>query len=247
MSSTLTDVLTGFWKWLTPFEWWQGLIVLAVMLIIFKYFPLLWKAFRNLCLLVFNGAKSETLQYRMYWGLVNNVLSILLKNELRRSFKENGFDNLSGHEFASFVKDKSKTLHAMLRQHLMDLYPPDERKLFVSMEEIMDYLDKKESEYEDIIFEIFIEAKKFKRHEIETYKKIDINFGDEVERFVKKNKDMNCMNCLLVLFGKREIAENKKRNIKTLKSQMNFTEQKLIELHSDLMDFYSKKLNNNHK
>jgi hypothetical protein len=239
MLAFLSEFLKGFWNWIQLFSWWQGLLIISVCLIIVsvgKYWRNIFARFATF------GVDNETLQYRMFWGMLNNALNIIVKNEIRKSFKENGFDHLSGNDFSNYVKDKSKTLQAMLKQYIMDLYPPESSRLKVSLDDVLDYLNQRNLVFESLIFEIFAEAKKFKRYEIDFFERVDISFSEEVEKFIRKKNDIDCKNCLLILFGKREIAENKKRNVKTLKSQMNFVEQKLIEINSDIMNFYSQKM-----
>jgi len=226
-------------------DWWQALIFITVILFTWA----VGKFWRNVLAWIgkkLGGVSPETLQYRMFWGLVSDALNIKMKNELRRSFKENGFHETSGNDFSAYVKNQSKALMSMLRDHIINLYPPTNNKLIVSMEDVLDYLDKKEPEIEDSFFEIYIEAKRLRKHEIDKKADIETKFAEEINTFVEKDHD-DCSSCMLILFGKREIAENKKEQIKTLKAQMNFVEQKFTEIQSDLLSFYSEKINDKNK
>lgn len=233
----------GFWNYISNFEWWQGLIIIIFILITF-FIGKFWKK-----VIAWIGEKisissTETLQYRMFWGILTNATQLLIKDELRRSFKENGFDELNGAEFSNYVKDKHKIVMSMLKQHIINLYPPNNSNLIVSMDEIIKYIDGKNSYYEDLMFNIFTEAKQLKKNGVEIENKIEDDFLKDVEHYVKNNKNTsNCNQCLLILFQKREIYESKKDKIKILKNQMNFAEQKLIEIQADLLNFYSEKIN----
>jgi len=238
------DLFKGFWGYLgqSNFLWWQTLIIIFVIIVslmIGKFWQdiIIWIGER------FTGQNTVTLQYRMFWGLSNDVINMRMKDEFRRSLKENGFDILSGNDFSNYVKNQSKLLMSILRNYIINLYPPN-KNIKITMEDILEYIDKKESAIEDTIFEIYIEAKRIKKQDTEQYDLFDKKFEQEIEKFIKSKKDnLDCKNCLIILFGKREIVENKKSKIKTLKSQMNFVEQKLSEIHSDLLSFYSEKIN----
>jgi hypothetical protein len=241
MMSWIGEFFKGFWGFIGALAWWQGLIVLVVVMITFfigKYWKNISKMF---------GSSSDTLQYRMFWGLISDAFNIKVKDEIRRSFKENGFHDSSGNDFSIYVKNQSNVLVSILKDHIMNLYPPNSSKMVVNLDEILDYIDKNESVMEDRFFEIYIEAKKLKKYEVDTIATIDKKFEEEIGRFIKKKTPDDCKNCLIILFGKREIAENKKNKIKTLKSQMNFTEQKLTEIMSDFLTFFSEKISNKNK
>lgn len=231
----------GFWEYMSILPWWQSLIVIFVVI----FTIIVGKFWKDVITWIGNRiiGDSLTLQYRMFWGLTNDAINIKLKDEIRRSFKENGFEKISGLEFSQYVKNQSKVLMSILKNHIINLYPPNKTGIKISMEEILDFVDKKESNIEDIIFEIYIEAKKIKKQDIELMMKIENRFGKEIDSFIeKKNGNIDCKSCIIVLFGKREILENKMLKIKTLKSQMNFAEQKLSEIHSDFLSFFSEKL-----
>lgn len=235
------DFFKGFWRYMSVLPWWQSLIVIFVVI----FTIVVGKFWRDVITWIGNRITGDrlTLQYRMFWGLTNDAINIQLKDEVRRSFKENGFDELSGSEFSQYVKNQSKVLLSKLKNHVINLYPPNKFGIRISMEEILEFIDRKESDIEDVIFEVYIEAKKIKKQDIEQMVSIEERFGKEIDSFIKKkNETMDCKNCLIVLFGKREIAENKMLKIKTLKAQMNFAEQKLSEIHSNFLSFFSEKL-----
>jgi len=234
-------------QYVANFEWWQGLIILAVMtfiLLVGKF----WRNVLNLLGVKMLGEKSETLYYRMFWGISNDAINIKMKDEIRRSFKENGFDKMSEKDFLQYVKNQSKNLVSSLRNHIINLYPPDNRGMLVSMEEILQQIDQDESKYESFFLEIYMEAKKFKKQDEDGIEDIDKKFEKEINEFIKTKSPADCGSCVTIMFGKKVIADNKKTKYnKTLKSQMNFAEQKLTEIHSSLITFFSEKMNENKK
>lgn len=243
----LSDFAKGFFQFLVNvnYEWWQATILISAVLfvvVVGKFWTqvISWVGDKIDSLFSY---KSKTLQYRMFWGLSNDVINIQMKDEIRRSFKENGFSEMSGNDFAQYVKNQNKVLMSILKDYFINLYPSDNRKLSVEMDHILNFIEKKQPHIEDIIFEVYIEAKRIKKQDDKDLLEIDKRFVKEIDKYVNRNNANDCKNCLVVLFGKREIAENKKAKIKTLKAQMNFTEQKLSEIHSDLISFYSESLN----
>jgi len=242
------DFIKGFFEFLKTanYDWWQVTILIAVVLFII----LVGKFWRNVLCWIgdrLSGSKSETLQYRMFWGLTNDSINIKMKDEIRRSFRENGFCELSGNDFAQYAKNQNKILFAILKNHFINLYPPEDKRMKVKMEDVLEYLDKRGSHIEDIIFEMYIEAKRIKNQDQSDLNEIDKRFEKEIDDFTKRKVSSDCKSCFVILFGKREIAENKKSMLKPLKSQMNFAEQKLSEIHSDLLSFYSESLNRKNK
>ena len=229
-------------NYVSAFEWWQGLLILVIMMIVL----FVGRFWRNV--LAFIGAKllgeySETLYYRMFWGLSNDAINIKMKDEIRRSFRENGFCESDEKDFLQYVKNQSKILISALRNHVINLYPSDNREMLVSMEEILEQIDKDESKYESFFLEIYMEAKKFKKQYENEMNEIDKKFEKEITEFAKNKNTNDCGSCVAIMFGKKLIADNKKSKFNTLKSQMNFAEQKLTELHSSLISFYSDKIN----
>jgi len=236
------DFFKGFWGYVASLPWWQSAIIICAVVFIFvvgKFWTkvITWIGDR------FTNNLSKTFQYRMFWGLSNDVFHIQMKDEIRRSLKENGFDVLSGNDFSQYVKNQSKILIVMLKNHFINLYPPKDKRIIIQIEKILEFVDKKESKIEDIIFEIYIEAKKIKKQDVSAMEEIDKKFEEEIENFIKKKNLDDCKSCFVILFGKREIAENKRQRIKSLKTQMNFVEQKISEIHSSFLSFYSDNLN----
>jgi hypothetical protein len=124
----------------------------------------------------------ESIQYKAYLGLVNDAL-YLVKEELERCFRENGFHEKSGLEFSLYVKDKTKNLVFIIQQHLKNLYPTV--GMAVPIEKEIDNIEKNFHYIQDIIFEIFEDAKSIKKTAENKLKECDI----ELIKFI--NKDLN--------------------------------------------------------
>lgn len=127
-----------FFQYLNGMSWWQGLIVIFIVIFAFA----VGKFWRNVITwigerITGNTKLTTTLQYRMFWGLSNDALNIQMKDEIRRSIKENGFYELNGNDFSQYVKNQTKVLISIFRKHIINLYPPDENRIIISMANVL--------------------------------------------------------------------------------------------------------------
>jgi hypothetical protein len=63
-----------------------------------------------------------TIESKMFYGILKEALYVV-KKEIRRSCKENGFCELSDIEFAHYTHEKAKVLQSILLQELKRIYP----------------------------------------------------------------------------------------------------------------------------
>lgn len=128
--------------------------------------------------------EQENVQNKLFYGLLRDAIYINIRDTMRRAFKENGFYELDGNEFAAYVKDKSKILIAMITQHMRNLYPisPD---IIVTIDDVITMIEDDARKVEDIAFEIFIHAKDVKLTTDSDIKGIDTEFSDWVNNFIK--------------------------------------------------------------
>jgi hypothetical protein len=243
---TMID-LHGFWEYVSNLDWWQGLITIFVVLVTIALGNF-WKNIIAWIGKMISGVSTDTLQYRMFWGLMNDAFLGIVKNEIRKSLKENGFEDLSDTEFDVYIKNKGELINSMIRDHIINLYPPANNRLIVSQEVVLKCLESNKVLIYDKIEDIYLEARKLKKQENEKKFDIETKFVNEINDFVNNEKNnKNCTSCLLVLFGKREIVEQKIDSINILKNQMNFAEQRLSELLSIFLSFYSDKIQDSQK
>jgi hypothetical protein len=128
------------------------------------------------------SSSEENKQYRLYQGILFSAL-MSIKDELRRSFKENGFENLHGNDFSAYVKSKSMALISIGRDHINDLYPYD--GMLITNKDRMEVLENLMPKFEGMCFDLFSRAKEIK---IETKKKaseLEQEFANEIDEFVR--------------------------------------------------------------
>lgn len=124
---------------------------------------------------------GETVQYRMFWGLLKEVVQIRVKDEIRRCCKENGFNELSGQLFSNYVKDKNKQVVNMIRQHIINFYPS--HNMNITMHELLLHIETIEPKIEDLMFDIFNEVKKIHNNDIEEIKQLNESYKEQLDQF----------------------------------------------------------------
>lgn len=80
---------------------------------------------------------------------------ITVQNEVRRSFKENGFHELGGVEFQNYVKNKAQDLINRGKSYFMHRYPPT--GMIITLDERLSRLNA--AKIEDICFDVYVNAK----------------------------------------------------------------------------------------
>jgi len=125
-------------------------------------------------------------QYRLYQGLLINSFCAI-KDEFRRSFKENGFEEMSGQEFSHYVKNKVTLVVSIGRDPLFNLYPYE--GMIVTVEERTKWLDSKINILEDICFEIFVKAKEIKLEATKKVALLDREFSKEIDELISRKEN----------------------------------------------------------
>lgn len=118
-------------------------------------------------------------EYINYKEALANAIE-LAKKEIRRSFKENGFDKKNGKEFADFVKEKAKDLLAIGRKYMLNSYY---KNSVVSLERRFNNFD--ERAFEDLIFEVYIKAKEIRTTSENMINNLNEKFKLEIDNFIK--------------------------------------------------------------
>lgn len=121
-------------------------------------------------------------QYKLYYGMLRDAL-VDVKNELRRSFKENGFFELNDMEFSTYVKDKTTNIMSMMSQHTRNFYPT--RGAVISIDKILENIERNTSSIQEILFSTYTNAKQMV---LETEKEIEVmkkRYSAWVDDFIK--------------------------------------------------------------
>ena len=124
-------------------------------------------------------------------ALKNSVLSI--KEELRRSFKENGFQELSENEFTHYVKDKTKLMITMVRSYLNQHYIDNDSTIVHLRERFQNMDNTNMHKFEDWCFDVFNNAKDLVKDAKKSKEEINSKLISEINSFVLEGtKPLNC-------------------------------------------------------
>jgi hypothetical protein len=124
-------------------------------------------------------------------ALKNSVLSI--KEELRRSFKENGFQELSENEFTHYVKAKTKLMITMVRSYLNQHYIDNDSTIVHLRERFQNMDNTNMHKFEDWCFDVFNNAKDLVKDAKKIKEEINSKLISEINSFVLEGaKPVNC-------------------------------------------------------
>lgn len=96
------------------------------------------------------------IESKMFYGLLKEAL-YQVKKEIRKSYKENGFCELSDIEFSIYVNDKTKAIMSVLTRYLRNIYPA--YGTTVSIDDIIADIESKSASIHEYVHDIFLFAK----------------------------------------------------------------------------------------
>jgi hypothetical protein len=99
---------------------------------------------------------SEDVQYKMFYGLMRDSL-VQVKDEIRRSYKENGFYELSEAEFSGYVKDKSRKILSTITTYIRTVYPTS--GVSVEGHELLTEIEFNAHKFQELVFDMYRNAK----------------------------------------------------------------------------------------
>lgn len=125
---------------------------------------------------------EESVQYKLFYGLLKDAL-FQIKDEIRRSFKDNGFYDISGSEFSWYVKERTQVISSMLSQYMRNIYP--NRGGVFKLEKILRCIEKDSTFTAGIINDIYSYAREVRVETDESVKNLQKEFGEWVDKFTK--------------------------------------------------------------
>jgi len=126
---------------------------------------------------------EESVQYKLVYGLLKDAL-LQIKDEIRRSFKDNGFYNITGSEFSWYVKERTHVITSMLSQYMRNIYP--DRGGVLPLSNILKCMGAEGTFLVGIINDIYSYAREVKVECVEKVKVIQIEYGTWVDEFTVK-------------------------------------------------------------
>jgi len=125
----------------------------------------------NLCI--------EHKEFLLYQETLLNACETI-KSEIRRSFKENGFHELTGTEYSSYVKSKAEALISIGRQYIMSRYPFE--GMIIPLDDRFEMLDK--ASVSDYTNSIYGRAKEIRLDADREIAELDSKYEKEITEFI---------------------------------------------------------------
>lgn len=139
-----------------------------------------------------NGKNYRTIEFALYCESLKNAM-MLVKNEMRRSFKENGFSKYTEMELSYYVNTKTSGIITIIKTYLDKYYLDNDRstiRLKATFRKIDELYRKK---INDWVFEIFKNSKDLYLYTDNRNKEINEELKSEIDKFViKSSKSVNC-------------------------------------------------------
>lgn len=124
----------------------------------------------------------ENKEYLLYQEAIGNAM-VVIKNEIRKSFKENGFIDMDEDDFKDYIKGKTKLLINMGREYVRSRYPFE--NMIVPIEWRFNRLPEKQ--IESVVADLFEKAKQIKQASDEKIESLGEKFDTDIEELRKAN------------------------------------------------------------
>ena len=125
---------------------------------------------------------DENIQHKLIYGLFKDAL-VGVKDEIRRSFKDNGFHDMSSSDFTAYTKDRVSVVTSMLNQYVRNMFP--NKTNLLSQNQLIDIIKNGNNSLSIIFNDVYTHARETR---IESENKIDRlqqEFGLWVDKFIK--------------------------------------------------------------
>lgn len=133
------------------------------------------------------GSIDEGIQYKMAYGLLKDAI-LGIKDEYRRSLKENGFYYLDNTDFLDFISNKVANTHSMLIQFIRNIFP--DRAGIIHPDEIIEAIGKEHDSFSKAIKDIYTFAQSARRESDENIIEIKNEFKRWIDDFSKPQKEI---------------------------------------------------------
>jgi hypothetical protein len=129
-----------------------------------------------------SNSVDESVQHKLAYGLFKDAL-LFVKNEIRRSFKDNGFYELDSTDFTAYVKDRVSVITSMLNQYIRNMFP--NKTSLISLNAVTEIVRSEGNSLSIQLNEIYVHAREARIETENKIEKIQIEFGLWIDDFIK--------------------------------------------------------------
>jgi len=130
-----------------------------------------------------NGMESK--EFILYQELLRNSL-YETKDEIRRSFKENGFHTMNNNEFDEYIKERSKLLLTIAREHIQRSYPMN--MIIPVIERFKRYDTISSKKIDQLIRDMYVNAKEVRCRVEKELEELQTKFIGDVDSLVESKE-----------------------------------------------------------
>jgi len=129
-----------------------------------------------------NGSSiDESIQYKLIYGLMKDVF-IGLKDEFRRSFKENGFYKCTGSDFSAYIKNQVHKIISIMEVYVHNIYP--EKKGLLEAQCLIKIFEDNILDISGILNDVYVYARDTKLETEDRIENLSVEFGKWVDTFI---------------------------------------------------------------
>lgn len=129
-----------------------------------------------------SGHPNKEIESKMFYGLFKEAL-YKVKKEIRRSYKENGFNELGDIDFLNFVRDKTKVLISILVRNLRNIYPT--HSTLIHIDSIVEDIESRYDSMHEYIKDIFTYAKQVIAENEKETEEMKKEFKNWIKKFIE--------------------------------------------------------------
>lgn len=130
-------------------------------------------------------AIDESVQYKLVYGLFRDSLWNL-KDELRRSFKDNGFYDMNQSDFLNYIKDRISVVYSMIDQYIRNIFPDHEG--VIGPMDIIGIFEKEKDVLSSIFTEIYVNAKNIRSEAYNAISMVKTDFKKFIDNIINPEK-----------------------------------------------------------
>jgi hypothetical protein len=149
-----------------------------VEMLAIREFDVLWAANKSRLGGVDDVVGELLKQQRLFICVLRETLAII-RDEVRRSYKENGFCDLDEKGMQAYVRNRNKVIQTIMFEHFRSVYPPAET-MVVHPDELVTVFNKISQPVSEIINEMYLQAADHRRSIQAKINKIDSAFQAEL-------------------------------------------------------------------
>jgi len=124
---------------------------------------------------------DESVHYKLIYGLFKDSLHNI-KDEIRRSFKDNGFWDMDVSNFSNYLKDRTLVLNSMFIQYVQNMYP--DRGGVMETDTLIEIIESKSALLTSLIHDLYMYSRDVKIETDKEVREAQRVFTEWIDKFI---------------------------------------------------------------